>query len=318
MTAALVLAFGQPAFGASGAVVEISDAGARLDPAVVRRLIALELSDVTVPGNPRIAGDREEDVSLHCRVMSEDGALRVELWERGESAGARRVSLQGTPALVARRVALAAAELTRRLVHLRQAEARRLEREDQEAQQAAKERAEQARRRQLALTTGVRAAGFAEGAYWAGPRIGAQLNGDYPFRIELGMSWFAGQLTTFERNPLVRAFEIDLAPGWVLPLAPKTDLVVSAPLSAAVLQTHGDVFVDHLPGQRETWLARGGVGARLQPRLTPLLRLDAGLAAGWILRSVPLEQRTLLPGGAGESARLGGPWAEVFFGVLLD
>lgn len=318
---ALVLAglvLSAPVFAGSRAFVEINDAGDQLNPAVVRRLVALELSDINVPGNPRIQGDREQDVSLHCRVMSEEGALRVELWERGESAGARRVSLQGTPALVARRVALAAAELARRLVHLRHAEARRLHREEKQARRLAAERAEQARRRRLALTTGVRGTGFAEGAYWAGPRVGAQLNRDHPFRVEVGMSWLAGQLTTLEEAPLWRAFELDIAPGWVFPLTPKMDLALSAPVSAAIVQTHGDVLVDHLPNQRETWLARGGLGARLQPRLGPRLRLDVGLAGGWLLRSVPLQRTPGVPGEPGESARLAGPWAELFLGVLLD
>ncbi len=304
------------AHAASRVFVEIGETGEQLNPAVVRRLVALELSEINVPDDPRFEGDAEREVTLHCRVLPEDGALRVEIWALGQSAGARRVSLQGTPALVARRVALAAAELTRRLADVRHAEARRLEREAKEAELLARRRAERERRRRLALSTRVRGLAFAEGAYWAGPSVGAQLNGDHPLRLELSVGWMAGQLTKLDGAPTWSAFELSVEPAWVVPLTPSLDLAVGMPLAAAVVDTQGDVTVDRISGQRDTWTARGGLGAHIQPRLSRHLRLDARLAGGWALRSVPLDQSG--GGVAPRTERLGGPWFEVSLGVLLD
>jgi hypothetical protein len=301
---------------ASRVFVEIGETGDRLNPAVVRRLVALELSEINVPDDPRFDGDEEREVTLHCRVLPEDGALRVEIWALGQSAGARRVSLQGTPALVARRVALAAAELTRRLADVRRAEARRLDREAKEAELAARRRAESERRRRLALGARARGIAFTEGAYWTGPAVGAQLNGDHPLRVELSMSWMAGQLTSLDGAPTWSALELSVEPGWVVPLTPSVDLAVGVPLAAALVNTQGEVTVDRIPGQRDTWTARGGLSAHVQPRLSRHLRLDASLAGGWVLRSVPLDRTE---GSADvHRERLGGPWVEVSVGVLLD
>lgn len=309
---------GAQAHASSRVFVEIGEAGEQLNPAVVRRLVALELSEINVPDDPGVEADEEREVTLHCRVLPEEGALRVEIWALGESAGARRVSLQGTPALVARRVALAAAELARRLAHTRQAEARRLEREAREAEREAEARAERQRRRRLALVARARGVGFTRGAYWVGPGVGAQLNADHPFRVELAMSWMAGQITTLEGAPTWSALELNLEPGWVFPLTPKTDLAVGLPVGAAVVNTQQDVTVDHIAGQRDTWTARGGLGARLQPRLSPHLRLDLGAAAGWVLRGLPLDQTPAQGAATTRSERLGGPWVELSLGVLLD
>src|SRR5258706_16211119 len=124
-------------------VIEIDSAAEHwVDARSARRLIPLELSDVDVPPAPAL---RRAAATLFFRVLGRpDGALRVELWERGEFHGARVLSASGENAqLVARRVTLAAAELGRRLSRKRQAQ---LEREQVEERARAAARLEEARR----------------------------------------------------------------------------------------------------------------------------------------------------------------------------
>src|SRR6187402_18160 len=131
----------------------------RLSESAARRTLALELEDIVVPPDPVRIADTSEDVELHVSVTvdstrSETGQeewLLVRVWDRGELAGSKRVSAQGHPTTVGRRVALAAAELVRQLGAVR-ARNRRLEvkREQESEVERHIERREAARRR-LAL-----------------------------------------------------------------------------------------------------------------------------------------------------------------------
>jgi hypothetical protein len=302
-----------PAQAQSRAFVEIGETDGRVNPAVLRRLVALELSEISMPVSPRQAGDGAHEGTLHCRVLPEDGALRVEVWSRGESAGARRVSLQGTPALVARRVALAAAELARRLAHQRQAEARKLVRELLEAERLTKIEAERRRRRTPALATRARAVGLFEGAYLAGPSVAAQLNGDHPLRVEFGASWLAGGITELRAASPWSAVELEVTPAWVVPLSGATDLAVGVPLQAGWVQA-GPALA-RTAGERDAWMLRAGLELRVQPRLSSRVRLDFGAAVGTVLRGVRIQD----PGEpAAPPGRLGGSFAALSAGVLLD
>ncbi|HYP90384.1 MAG TPA: hypothetical protein VEQ59_19565, partial [Polyangiaceae bacterium] len=108
-----------PARAAPASVVVEIDLGAErlVDARSARRLVPLELADVALPTTSR------GTPVLFFRVLGRDaGTLRLELWERGEFHGARTLSGAGeNPQLVARRVALAAAELGRRLARKREA-----------------------------------------------------------------------------------------------------------------------------------------------------------------------------------------------------
>lgn len=299
-----------PALAESRAFVEIGETDERLNPAMLRRLVALELREIDVPESPRAVGEGPQEVTLHCRVLLDDGALRVEVWARGESAGTRRVSLQGTPALVARRVALAAAELARRLAHMRHAEARRVEREAREAEQLERAQALDRQRRRPALATRAHGVGFADGAYLVGPGVAAELNGDHPLRIELGARWGAGQLTLLPESPAWSVVELNVTPGWVIGLGEGTDLAVGVPLSVGI--AHAGAALARTNGERDGWLLRSGLEVRFQPRLLSRLRLDAGLAGGVVLRGPLLQE------GAPGTHRLGGTFGELSLGVHLD
>jgi hypothetical protein len=294
--------------------VEMSDTGGRVDEALVRRLIRLELGDVSVPENPRFPGDRSEDVVLYCRVVPDDGALLVEVWERGDAAGARRVSLQGSSQLVARRVALAAAELARRLARDRNALQRRMEREANAEEQRARDEARRASQRRLALTARAVGVAFFEGAYLLGPELGVQLNRDYPLRVEMGLRWLGGSLSALSPSAGWSAAEFSLTPNYVFP---KNDweLALRVPLTATLLHLRDDVSVDDISGEHDTWTARAALGLALQPRVSSHVRLDVGLSAGVVMRPVPLLR---IQGGEDEVERFGGGFAELTLGVLLD
>jgi hypothetical protein len=294
--------------------VEMGDAGGRVDEALVRRLIALELGDVSVPENPRFPGDRSEDVVLYCRVTPEDGALRVEVWDRGDAAGARRVSLQGSSQLVARRVALAAAELARRLARDRVLLSKRMEREARAEEQRMREWARRAEQRRLGLSARVVGVAFFEGAYLVGPELGVQLNHEFPLRVEMGLRWLGGSVSALSPSAGWSAAEFSLAPAYVFP---KTgwDLSIRVPLTATLLHLRDGVNVDDISGEHDTWTARAGLGIAVQPRISSHVRLDGGLSAGFLMRPVPM---TRVQAGDDDTERFGGGFAELTLGVLLD
>ena len=105
-------------------LVEIGDsAESLLDARATRRLVQLELSEIDVPP---ASGNKRARAPLFFRVVLVEPDVRVELWERGEYYGARVVSGSNAAGqLGARRVALAAAELARRLQRKRQVQAER-------------------------------------------------------------------------------------------------------------------------------------------------------------------------------------------------
>lgn len=295
--------------------MEIQDTQGRVDEALVRRLVALELGDISVPPNPRYPEDRAGDVTLYCRVTPENGSLRVEVWDRGDSAGARLVSLKDGSQLVARRVALAAAELARRLVRVRRAQAVELERERLATQRREKEEAERRKRARLALTA--RGAGLllGDGGYLLGPELGAQLNRDFPLRVELGLRWLGGEVTSFEPNAGVSAAELALTPSYVFVLDPAWELSLGVPVKASMLHLRDGVSVDGIEGESDTWTARAGVSVHVAPRISSRVRFDVGISGGWVLRPVPMARGA---GSEREEHELGGGFAELTLGVLVE
>src|SRR6187431_2323057 len=92
-------------------------------PRATRRLVQLELSEIDVP---QASANKRSRAPLFFRVVLVEPDVRVELWERGEYYGARGVSGSNAAGqLGARRVALAAAELARRLQRRRHVQAER-------------------------------------------------------------------------------------------------------------------------------------------------------------------------------------------------
>ena len=289
-------------------LVEIGDsAEALLDARATRRLVALELADIDVPPP---AGNRRAPAPLFFRIVQVDRDLRVELWERGEYHGARLVS--GTNAagqLAARRVALAAAELARRLQRKRQVQA---ERERIEANARAEALALEARRAldgpfavrpslELVDIGGARAT-------LLGPRLAEQWRFAPRTRLEVGVAWLAGSAPAQARAEWL---ELSLTPLRRFSVAEACEVDLGASVAAAWLRMGHVQGVDAILDQSETWSARIAAVVRFEPRLSRRLRLSAGAEAGLLLRSVPFQPL------AGEAERLRGMWLGLSLGVVF-
>ena len=294
--------------GAAGApvLVEISDgAETLLDARATRRLVALELSEIT-----RAEPDRRTAMPLFFRVVQLGPDLRVELWQRGEFHGARVVS--GTSSggqLSARRVALAAAELARRLQKKRQMQA---ERERADAAARARARARAARSTldgPLALRPSLLVADVGSMAsLLAGPRLLGQWTFAPRTRLDAGFSWLAGSAPDASKAEWL---ELSVAPSHRVSLAETLDLDFGVSFAAAWVRFAHVRGVDTILNQSETWSARAAALARLEPRLTRHLRLSLGLEAGLLLREIPFEP---LSGG---TDRLRGMWLGLDAGMVF-
>ena len=289
-------------------LVEISDsAETLLDARATRRLVALELADIDVPTQ---GANKRAAVPLFFRVVQVSSDLRVELWERGEYHGARVVS--GTNAagqLGARRVALAAAELARRLQKKRQVQAER--ERAAEAARAALAAAEERRALDgpLALRTSFELASIGDlSSVLAGPRLLGQWAFAKRTRIDAG---FAGLAGSAPASANAEWLELFVAPMHRVSLAETLDLDLGLGIAAAWLRLAKVRAVDAIPDQSETWSARAALIARLEPRLSRQTRLSLGAEAGLLLRKVPyraLDQN---------DERLRGLWLGLSVGVVF-
>jgi hypothetical protein len=305
----VVLLRAQPSLALEAPVaVEIGDgAESLLDARATRRLIALELADVKVP---QLESAKRSRSSLFFRVVQVGQDLRVELWERGEFHGARVVSGKNAAGqLGARRVALAAAELVRRLQRKLQVQA---ERERSEARAASLARAREARRTldgPLALRSSLEVADIGSlSAALIGPRLLGQWSFAKRARVDGGLAWLAGGAPDASK---MEWLELSLTPSVRLPLSDALDLDLGFDLAAAWVR-FGDVRgVDAIVDQNETWSARAAGSIRFEPRLDRRLRLSVGSSVGLVLRELPFE-----PVSGGED-RLRGMWLSFDLGVVF-
>jgi hypothetical protein len=288
--------------------IEISDgAEALLDARATRRLVALELADVDAQ---RANAARRPGSSLFFRVVQVGSDLRVELWERGEFHGARVVSgSRASGQLGARRVALAAAELARRLQKKRQTQAERERAEDAARKVTAEREARRTLDGPLALRPSFEVADLGRmSATLFGPRLLGEWSFAKRARLDGGFAWLAGDAPDAARAEWL---ELSLAPSARLPLTETLDVDLGVELAAAWVRFGRVRGVDAIPDQSETWSARAAGLVRLEPRLSRKLRLSVGAAAGLVLREMPLEP---LSGG---TDRLRGLWLSLDLGVVF-
>jgi hypothetical protein len=288
-------------------VVEISDsAESLLDARATRRLVQLELSEIEVPP---ASGNKRARAPLFFRVVQVGPELRVELWERGEYHGARVVSGSNAGQLGARRVALAAAELARRLQKKRRVQAER----ERLAELARVEEAARAARRALdgpfALRSSLEAASIGNfAAALLGPRLLGQWTLARRTRIEGGFAWLAGSAPA---SASAEWLELSLAPMQRVALAETLDLDLGVTVAAAWLRLGKVRGVDAILDQNETWSARAAAVVRVEPRLGKQLRLSLGADAGLLLRPVPFQSQS------GSAERLHGAWLGLGLGVIF-
>lgn len=162
----------------------------RLDPRALRRLVALETTDLDVPALP----GQPADAPLYFRVSPAGPlALRVELFHLGAPEGARAVAAAGSPALRARRVALAAGELARQLRGRRQLLLARRAATGSGGPPASDADGRFVLRGTLDLLPGLSFVSWPAAATWAlGPSLGAAATLDSGARVELGGAWLQG------------------------------------------------------------------------------------------------------------------------------
>ena len=304
----LLLSFSAHVCRAAGThvLVEISDgAETLLDARAARHLVALELSDISVlePGN-------RGPMPLFFRVVQQGQDLRVELWQRGEFHGARLVSgMNSGGQLSARRVALAAAELARRLHKKRQLQ---LERERLDALARAEARAQEARHAldgPLAVRPSLAFADVGSmAATLAGPRLLGQWSLARHTRLDAGFAWLAGSAP---HEAKAEWLEVSVSPSRRLQLADGFDLDLGLNLAAAWVRLGRVRGVDAILDQNETWSARATALVRLEPRLSPQLRLSLGAEGGLLLREIPFQPLS------GSADRLRGMWLGLDLGVVF-
>lgn len=251
--------------------------------------------------------------SLYFRVtVTKRGSVRVELWERGEFGGARSVSAaHGSAQIRSRRIALAAAELARRLRQKRLYEAQQ--------RRAAKQRAERerkaaaaARAPRVALIAGASGAAVGPGDAWlAGPTLAGQLR-IRRARIAVGAAWMLGAVPLAHGTPGTRWLELSLSPSYAVPLGRRLDLDVGLTAAAAAVHVTGRTALDGIDNEHDTWSARAIGHFYLEPRLSRALSLEFGPEVGAVLRRIPIADAQ------GNRRRLGGLWLGAELGVVLD
>lgn len=265
--------------------MEIDAAAERLvDARSTRRLVPLELSDVAVP-----AGRARGAPVLFFRVLGRaGGSLRIELWERGEYHGQRTLSSAGeNPQLVARRVALAAAELGRRLARKREATLAREER--QRTARLAKERALRERTQDgpLALRSELWAGGVPRRLMLLGTRLSGEITLQGPLRLDVSGELAGGWLDAGRAPELGATLSgLRLGPHRRIAVGRSLDVDCGVGASALLLQAPAATSLDGVVDQTSAWTARLDAGLRLELRLSRQVRAALGGEVGGLLRSI--------------------------------
>jgi hypothetical protein len=278
------------------AAIEIdARAEALIDSRAVRRLVQLELADVEVRPAP---GQR--DTALFVRVLGAGiGQLQIELWERGIAYGSRVVAgPTGSTQLVARRVALAAAELARELRDEREDAAALAEQQRRRALEAARVARERTREGPRALRSGF-VGYFASELALAGPELAGEVHVYRALRLDLGVAWLGGGL---EGGHTAEGALLSLGASRRRALSRGLSLDGGVGMTAGVFDFPDVHGVDGIVGQRQTWSAAVEGRVRLEPHLSRSVRLAVGFGGGFLLREMPVEVE------AGTTRRIGGPF----------
>jgi hypothetical protein len=277
-----------------------------VNPRLTRRLVELELADFEVPPKPGQNGRVWTHFTI--REAPPDG-LRIELWERGMFYGTRKLSAQGSAKLVARRIALGAAELVRQMLQRRVREARTLEEETAERERQRERLEELERWPAVMLETTATGAAIGPGdALLVGPSLTGQLRFHQGSRLGIGAAWLFG---TTDGNSSARWMELSITPGHAFALSPGLDFALELEAAAAAVHYPSAARVDDLANEHDTWSARAALGLKLEPRLSPELRFTIGPEIGAVLRRMHVED-------SASNSRIGGFWLGGSVGLVFD
>jgi hypothetical protein len=286
-------------------VIEIDPAAeAILDARAVRRQVTLELSEIDVPSFGGAAPP------LFVRVLGrDDRQVEVELWARGELSARRVVSgAESGQHLLVRRVGLAAAELARRLRQKRLVAERLRQRQMAELRALAQKNARRTLEGPLALRSEALGS-YGRDVWMVGSALTSEITLRRSFRLDLGARFFAA----FEPSSSARFAWLELSAGPALRLHPSAhvDLDLAALATAASVHASGVRRVDDIDAERDSWSARVGLAARIQPRIARGARLSFGAETGLVLRPVPIEFSD------GRREQIGGLYLGAALGVVL-
>jgi len=253
-----------------------------IDARATERLIELETADVDVPPPATTA----VPPPLYFRILvGSQTSLRVELWQLGQPYGARSVAVVGSANLKARRIALAAAELARRLRQQRLAEIAVRARVPESDDGDAAKRAGLPVYARFTWSAGLKGAALGVSSAWLlGPSIDATLRFSSGPRLALGAAWLAGEAPAFGSSASARFIDLGLTAVEGFALSPSVEL--SAGLSASVDAVRIGEPRGAVSAPLDTWSSRAGLLVRAEGRLARFLSLGIGPDVGVILTPV--------------------------------
>lgn len=308
--AVLPYAAGMPV--ALATVVELSSPAEKwVDRGLVKRLIELELSDVEVPPPPG-AESALDAPGLYVRVLRVRGRIVVELWDRGERKGQRRLSPSESRVLTARRIALASGELALRLRDQRLAEQRAYRlRQRRLAGELARPKPPMISARPFFSTELAGGVALDGGLALWGPRMRGGLTLDNGSEVLMGAALGNGTARELHDSPALEWFEFSTGAGYWFGVDGTVRWRLGADAALATVHFLDATVWSEAGSARETWTARGTGQAKVSWAVSRSVRLDASLEAGAILR------RMWLRAADGEREGIGGLWLGAGVGVTM-
>lgn len=280
----------------------------------LHRTLRVELQDLVVRAEPERLEDGPEDVRLHVLVEATSRAFHVEIWDRGERAGRRVVSPDGSPPVVARRIALAVLELARDLSKERERRAFQLEAARERAHLVELELEQRERVRRLTLGAGVEGTVLPGQAALVGPGARLSFNGDLPFRLSLNIGYQLGGLEALRARQggplLLSEIRVALEPAYVLGAFERQRFEVGPILSGSALHVVDGAEFDGLSGQSSSYTLGFGGKVGYEHLVNQILSLRIGVEASVLLRSVPIVL-------ASEQTELSGVRLGLVLGMML-
>lgn len=293
-------------------VVEVSPPAEKwVDRALLTRLIELELSDVDVPPPPAV--DAEVDApGLYVRIRRVRGRVVVELWDRGQRQGQRRLVPSDSRALTARRIALASGELASRLRDQRLSERRAAVIERRRlADELARPKPPNISARPFVAAELGGGAALDGGALLWGPRVRSGLTFGNGGEVAMGAALSAGAARELDGEPRLQWFELSAGAGRWFDLERPFRWRVGADAAVAAVHVADATIWSEAGGVSETWSARATGQLRVCWLLDSSVGLDAFFDAGAVLRKVWLDL------GEGERDGVGGLWLGAGVGVTV-
>jgi hypothetical protein len=275
----------------------------------VRRLIQLELGEIHIPKPYRAPKHAPSPPYFRVTLSGED--LEVQLWHRGEFQGRRKLSSRGAQALVARRVALVAAELATRLVERRRRHAKRMRREQAKALRRSLARRGRPIFARWAMSSGARGANLGSDAWLFGGYLGAQLRFDSSARIEMAGSVMMGPTPGVPNAGPGEWLELSIAPGYQLHWTSRHSSYAALVAAAATQHITRSGSREPREPAVDEWNARAALRLGHAVRVGPSLELEVNGEVGSALR------RINIPAASGDR-RLGGLWLGLALAVNLD